>query len=448
MFPPDWRRRLFSFVDASRPFACARSQKQYAFSARPRASNEDRRRVSTPAAVSKALRFVCVAALAWFAAAMAPASADPLDVRVGVLRQTHSRETISILDIPAADDFVAGARMAMEDDNTTGKFLDQSFAIVDAKLKPDDDPVAALQNMLADGVSLFIVDLPADKILAVADAARDKGALVFNAGAPDDRLREEDCRANLFHVAPTRSMLADGLAQYLIWKQWKRWLLVVGSHPQDKLLGDAYRRAARKFGAKIVDERVFEDTGGGRRSDSGSVQVQRQMPVFTQRAPDYDVLVAADENEVFAEYLPYRTWDARPVVGSAGLWPTSWDPSHELWGAAQLQNRFQRLFKRGMNARDNQAWVAMRMIGDAVANSRSADPKAIRDYLLTPDFAVAAFKGQKLTVRAWNQQLRQPILLSDGRGTVSVSPQEGFLHQTSELDTLGFDQPETKCKLH
>jgi hypothetical protein len=30
---------------------------------------------------------------------------------------------------------------------------------------------------------------------------------------------------------------------------------------------------------------------------------------------------------------------------------------------------------------------------------------------------------------------------------VSVSPQEGFLHQFSELDTLGYDQPESGCKL-
>jgi ABC transporter substrate binding protein (PQQ-dependent alcohol dehydrogenase system) len=160
------------------------------------------------------------------------------------------------------------------------------------------------------------------------------------------------------------------------------------------------------------------------------------------------VLVAADESEVFAGFLPYRTWDARPVVGSAGLRPVNWDPSHELWGAVQLQNRFQRAFKRGMSARDNQAWEAMRLIGDAVAHTKSADPKAIRDDLLSPGFALGAFKGQGLTVRSWNQQLRQPILLTDGRATVSVSPQEGFLHQTSELDTLGFDRPETKCKLH
>ena len=28
------------------------------------------------------------------------------------------------------------------------------------------------------------------------------------------------------------------------------------------------------------------------------------------------LLVAADESEVFASYLPYRTWDPRPVAGS------------------------------------------------------------------------------------------------------------------------------------
>jgi hypothetical protein len=43
--------------------------------------------------------------------------------------------------------------------------------------------------------------------------------------------------------------------------------------------------------------------------------------------------------------------------------------------------------------------------------------------------------------------LRQPILLFDGRNTVSVSPQEGFLHPDTTLDTLGVDRPETKCKL-
>lgn len=379
--------------------------------------------------------------------AAAPAAAEGLDIKVGVLRQTHSRETLSILDIPAADDALAGALLGAADNNTTGKFTHQTYTTLDSQLEDGADVGAAVDALVDKGARLIIADLAPDGLLAASERAGTKGALLFNVSALDDRLREEDCRANVVHVAPTRAMLADGLAQYLVWKQWRKWLLIKGSHPEDELLAQAYRRAAKKFGARILEERVYEDTGGGRRSDSGSVQTQRQMPVLTQNAPAYDVLVAADESNVFSGYLPYRTWDPRPVAGSAGLYPTNWDPSHEQWGAHQLQNRFMTSFKRQMNARDNGAWLASRMIGEAATRVNSDDPEKIRAFLTSPEFSVAAFKGVKLTLRPWNQQLRQPILLSDGRMTASVSPQEGFLHQVSELDTLGFDQPETKCRL-
>lgn len=381
------------------------------------------------------------------AAACGAAQAEALAVKAGVLREPHSRETISILDIPAADDALAGALMGAADNNTTGKFTNQSFEVVDAVLTEGDDAGAAVDKLAGQGAKLIIADLSAERLLAASERAKASGALLFNASAPDEKLREEECRANVIHVAPSRAMLADGLAQYLVWKKWPKWLMIKGSHPSDELLAEAYRKAAKKFGAKIVEERVFEDTGGGRRTDSGSVQTQRQMPVMTQSAPAYDVLIAADESQVFAGYLPYRTWDARPVAGSGGLTPTNWDPAHEQWGAHQLQNRFMQTFRRGMNARDNGAWLAMRMIGEAAARTNSNDPEKLRAYFTAPDFSIAAFKGVRLTLRPWNQQLRQPILLSDGRAVASVSPQEGFLHQVTELDTLGLDKPETKCRL-
>ncbi|HMK88193.1 MAG TPA: ABC transporter substrate-binding protein [Methylocystis sp.] len=375
------------------------------------------------------------------------AAADPLQIRVGVLRQEHTRETLSILDLPAADDGLAGAILGAADDNTTGKFTNQAFETIDARLEGGADAAAALEDLAQHGARLIIADLEPKSLLAAADRAKALGALIFNVSAQDESLREEDCRANVVHVAPSRAMLTDALAQYLVWKRWSRWLLIKGSHPEDELLAASYRASARKFGAKIVEERVYEDTGGGRRSDSGSVQTQRQIPVLTQSAPAYDALVAADESEVFAGYLPYRTFDPRPVVGSAGLAPTNWDGAHEQWGAQQLQNRFMQGFRRAMNARDNAAWLAMRMIGEAATRTSSGDPEKIRAFLAGPEFSIAAFKGVRLSLRDWNQQLRQPILLSDGRVVVSVSPQEGFLHQVTELDTLGRDRPETKCKL-
>ena len=376
-----------------------------------------------------------------------PVSTDAAGISIGYLRRPESKTALSLVQIPAENDGVAGARLAIDDNNTTGKFLDQQFALEDVRLKGGDDAAAATTALAQRSVALVVADLPAEMLLKAADAGAARDALLFNVGAADDRLREEDCRANVIHTAPTRSMLADALAQYLVWKQWRRWFLVVGSHAEDQLYGDALRRSAKRFGARIVQEKVFEDAGGARRTDSGVVQIQRQLPVFTQGAPAYDVLVAADESEVFASYLPYRTWDARPVAGSAGLVATSWDASHDQWGAVQLQDRFTRQFARRMTARDMQAWTAVRMIGEAAARTRSSDPKAMLAFLKGPDFALAAFKGQRLTLRDWNLQLRQPILLSDGRMVVSVSPQEGFLHQVSELDTLGIDRPESKCRL-
>ncbi len=387
-----------------------------------------------------------IAAISLSVMATQALAADPLEIGIGYLRRAGVKSTLSLAAQPAENDGVAGALLAIEDNNTTGKFLNQHFTLTEVRLKEGDD-IADAANKLADHDGYVILDLPADDVLKVADTLRERGTVLFDAGSIDDRLREQDCRANVVHVAPTRSMLADALAQYLVWKQWKRWLLVVGSHDNDKLYADALRRAASRFGAKIVQERTFQDTGGARRTDSGVTLIQRQMPVFTQEAPPYDILVAADESEVFAGYLPYRTWDPRPVAGSAGLVPTSWDASHDQWGAIQIQNRFLKLNSRHMTALDMQAWTAARMIGEAISRTNSGDPRIVFGFIKGKEFSIAAFKGQRLTLRDWNLQLRQPVLLADGRLVVSVSPQEGFLHQFSELDTLGVDRPETKCKL-
>lgn len=393
------------------------------------------------------IRFAVVAVVIVLGLDLAARAQDILDIKIGYLRRAQHQETISLVQMPPLDDGVAGAQMAAKDNDTTGRFLNQRYSLVDLHLKAGDDPAMAVAELARQGIALIVVDLPADDLLKAAEAGKADRILFFNAAATDDRLRQKDCRANIVHTAPSRAMLADGLAQYLVWKKWVRWFLVVGSHERDKLFAAALTRAANRFGAKIVQQREFKDTGGARRTDSGVVQIQQQMPVFTQEAASYDVLVVADESEVFANNLPYRTWDPRPVAGSAGLVPTSWDASNSLWGGIQMQDRFIAQFKRLMTALDMQAWTAVRMIGEAASRQNSADPKTILDFLKGPELALGAFKGQKLTLRDWDLQLRQPILLTDGRTIVSVSPQQGFLHQFSELDTLGYDRPETQCKL-
>jgi hypothetical protein len=205
-----------------------------------------------------------------FLFAWTSASTDAAEINIGYLRRAEAKSALSLIEVPAANDGVAGARLAIDDNNTTGRFLDQQFSLEDIRLEGGADAAAATMALAERGVSLMIVDLPADALLKAADAGAARKLLFFNVGAIDDRLREEDCRANVIHTAPTRSMLADALAQYLVWKQWRRWLLVVGSHAEDTLYGDALRRSAKRFGARIVQEKVFEDTGGARRTTAAS----------------------------------------------------------------------------------------------------------------------------------------------------------------------------------
>lgn len=377
-------------------------------------------------------------------AAASAAQAEVL-VKVGVLKVERERPLpISRLDLPPKDEGFAGGRLATEDNATTGRFLNQKYETVEATTDPEG-AAAALDALAAEGVGLVVTIADAPDLLTLADHAQGRDIVLLNASAPDDALRNADCRANVLHVAPSRAMLADGLAQYLVWKRWTDWLLVYGSHPADQAKAEAFRRAAAKFGAEIVEERLFEDTGGARRTDSGTVLVQRQIPTFMQRAEDHDVVIVADESQVFGVYIPYRTWDPRPVAGDAGLRPLAWHPAHESWGSTQIQRRFERDNGRRMTDLDYDVWTAVRAIGEAVTRTNAADPAALRDYMLSDRFELGAFKGQPLSFRPWDNQLRQAILLADGRNVVSVSPQEEFLHQRTRLDTLGFDQPDSAC---
>ena len=372
---------------------------------------------------------------------------EVITVPIGYLKQEVKRPiSLSRLHVEPEDYGIAGAQMALKDNNTTGRFTKQDFTLDVERVPIGGDAGAALQKLVDSGHHFILVDAPAETLLELSDSVKGRNVLLFNVRAEDEELRQEECRANVLHTAPDRYMLADALAQYLVWKKWQRWLVVKGVFPEDIAYLNAIRRAAKRFGGTIVEEREYKETPGARRSDTGELQIQQQMPVFTQGAPSYDVVVVADEKEVFGPYLPFRTWDPRPVAGTAGLTAMSWHPAHEQWGATQMQNRFQRLANRFMWPVDYQAWIAVRAIGESATRTHSADFVPVNALIRSKDLNLAAFKGQKVTFRSWDGQLRQPIIVAGPDLPVSMSPQQGFLHEEAEVDTLGVDEPETKCK--
>jgi ABC transporter substrate binding protein (PQQ-dependent alcohol dehydrogenase system) len=375
------------------------------------------------------------------------ARAEGETVQIGWLSQAIKRTLpLSYLDQPPRDEGVQGARLGIADNDTTGHFTGQSFALVESIVPENGDVAAGFRELTAKGARLIVTDLAAAELLSVAGMPEAGSVTFFNAAAADDRLRGEDCRANILHLLPSRAMLGDALVQYLVAKRWRDLLLVVAHGDGNREFAADIRHAAQKFQARIVQEKPWTYVPGARRTDTGHFAIQAEIARFTQGI-SYDVLVVADEGDEFGDELPYRTFDPRPVAGTQGLVPSAWARPHEQWGATQLQNRFLRQAKRWMTDRDYAAWMAVRAIGEAATRSNSTDPATIVAFLRSNHFELAAFKGTRLSFRSWDGQLRQPVLLADARSLVSVSPQPGFLHQFSELDTLGIDKPETKCRM-
>ncbi|MBV8130894.1 MAG: ABC transporter substrate-binding protein [Alphaproteobacteria bacterium] len=387
-----------------------------------------------------------LAALTFLAAAPA-VDAYAQTVQIGWLSQPIKRTLpLSYLDQPPEDEGIQGAHLAITDNATTGHFTGQSFELAERVIPEDGDVAAAFRDLAAKGTRLVVTDLPAPDLLSVASLPEAASVTIFDTAAPDDRLRGEDCRANLLHLLPSRAMLADALVQYLVAKRWPDILLVIGHSEGDSELAGDIRHAAQKFQAHIVKEKPWTFVPGARRTDTGHFAIQAEVARFTQGI-SYDVLIVADEEDEFGDELLYRTFDPRPVAGTQGLVPSSWARPHEQWGATQLQDRFLHQAKRWMTDRDYAAWMAVRAIGEAATRTKSTDPAAISTFLRGDRFELAAYKGARLSFRSWDGQLRQPVLLADAHSLVSVSPQPGFLHQFSELDTLGIDKPETKCRM-
>jgi len=362
-----------------------------------------------------------------------------LDVTIHYLEQTVDRapSRSSLVQWPD-DDGLMGAMLGVEDNATTGKFLKHNYLLEQNIVETEEDLLSEAKRLLGSGAVMLVLNAPAESIVSIADLPEAANDLIFNARSMRDSVRNEECRSNVLHSIPSRKMLTDGLMQFLLTRRWKNLFLIEGNRENDQRYANALRQSAKKFGLNIVQEKQWLVDADIRRNAS------LEVPTFT-RARDYDVVLVADEDQDFGHFLLYNTWLARPVAGSAGLRPVVWSPVIEQWGALQLQSRFRKLAQRDMTGVDYANWAAIRSIGEAVTRLNTNEPDKVLTYLLGDKFELAGFKGNSLTYRKWNGQLRQTVPLVHAHAVTANAPIEGFLHQLTELDTLGVDKPQSLC---
>jgi len=336
---------------------------------------------------------------------------------------------------------VQGVRLALEDaafelDAAGIELVLREVVLPDAAALPK-----ALADLKAAKVQHLVADLPLAELNQLVQSAPAAlgGAMVFNTGLDDDSLRAQGCAAHLLHTLPSRHMASDALAQYLAARNWRKVLLLQGPEPGDRLMGESFTRAARRYGLKTVQSKPFKLTGDPRERDLANTRL-----LTGER--EHEVVAVMDADGEFARTLPYATQWPRPVVGASGLVASAWHAQWERNGGPQLSRRFQKLAQRPMRSHDWSAWVA----GRAVAAVLVDDPKAPLAQQLKKlrggSVFIDGFKGPRLSFRAWDGQLRQPVFLSHIDGVAGVAPLDGVLHPRDVLDTLGVDEAETACR--
>jgi ABC transporter substrate binding protein (PQQ-dependent alcohol dehydrogenase system) len=332
-----------------------------------------------------------------------------------------------------------GARIAVEESDFAAAAAGVKLELRRSAVADADGLVTAVQRLHGAGVRFFLLDGPADVVAAVAQKTRGRDLLLFNLTALADSLRQERCQPHLFHVAPSHAMLMDALAQFLVARKWRQALVLKGPGREDGELYAALQRAAKRFGLTLVDTRPFV-LGRDPRERS-----QNNVALLTAGA-EYDVVVVVDADGEFARDVPYQVQKPRPVVGAAGLVADWWHWAWERHGAPQLNGRFTKLTRRPMTGYDWSAWMAVKAVVEATLRAKSAETRPVAEYLVGDQAVLDGFKGNRLSFRPWDRQLRQPLLLTTENWVVERAPLDGFLHARSTMDSLGFDQPESRCR--
>lgn len=332
-----------------------------------------------------------------------------------------------------------GAKVALKELKFPLQAAGYKLKIEDEEARDEADALAQLKVMAADGIQFVMLDLPGDVTASLAAKSKGMDVLLMNVSAVDDALRQQQCQAHLLHTIPSRTMLTDAMAQFLISRKWREILVLRGPEKDDQAYYKAIQRSAKRFGLKLEATKDFVLGTDPRQRNRNNVAL------LTSRE-DYDVVWVADALGEFARAVPYQIQDPRPVVGSAGLIAQGWHWAYERHGAPQLNKRFIKKAKRRMTGYDWAAWIAVRAIGEALVRVEGSDFKTLRDYIRSDEIILDGFKGFRVNFRSWNNQLRQPVMLVQGNWVTQRAPIDGFLHQTNNLDTLGFDERENKCR--
>jgi ABC-type branched-subunit amino acid transport system substrate-binding protein len=351
-------------------------------------------------------------------------------------RRARAEETIVLgvvvpPDAGAAAPLRQGVALGLDDANALATLFGKRLRVETETA--DAAGAAAAGRALARAGALAVV-AGGPLVEGLRDVAAD-GTVVLNVGADDERLRGERCERRLFHLAPSVTMYVDALAQWAVGRQrLARWAVVGDGSPRAREIEAAARRALGRFGASVVDANA----------DLRLLALDPVAAAATARRA---------RGEGVREPLAGIGADVPAALGpdeAIGLWAVGWHHELERFSARELNSRFRRHAGAPLTETAWAAWAAIKLVGEACVRAGVTDAAALVRFLQSaPPFD--GHKGQPLTFRPWDHQLRQPLYVLAPRKREEISGRRGPFMVVADvggsaLDSLGTPAADSRCR--
>jgi ABC-type branched-subunit amino acid transport system substrate-binding protein len=260
-----------------------------------------------------------------------------------------------------------------------------------------------------------------------------EGTPALNVGAPDDRLRNEGCERRAFHVMPSVSMYTDALTQLLIeQRKLTRWAFMSDGSPRGAEIEAAARRSVARRGGTVAGDAAVAEV---------------LLLAVDHRGVDAGVARAIAEGRRPDRIAGVGEAGLRLPAERAGLWAVGWHYELERFSARELNGRFRRRWNAPMTETAWAAWAALKLVGEAVVRAGASDGDALVAFMESaPPFD--GHKGEALTFRRWDHQLRQPLYVAgprkreEGGGPFAAVADVG----AKNLDALGTAMADSRCR--
>jgi len=368
-----------------------------------------------------------------FLGSLAAAGWTSLAPRAARAEDVFSVGVVLPADAEKATELSRGAALGLDDANALATLFGKRLRLETEAARADGQTGRALARA---GALAVVGGVGPGGGEALLQAATD-GTTVLNVGAPDDRLRNEGCERRAFHVMPSVAMYADALTQVLIeQRKLTRWSVTADGSPRGAEIEAAARRSVARRGGTVTGDAAAADVLLLAVDDRG-VDAGMARAIAEGRRPDR--IAGIGEAGI-----------RLPAERAAGLWAVGWHYELERFSARELNGRFRRRWNAPMTETSWAAWAALKLVGEAVVRAGAGDGAALAAFLESaPPFD--GHKGEALTFRRWDHQLRQPLYVAGPRKREDIGGPLGPFAVLADvggknLDALGTAMADSRCR--